>query len=349
MRGQTCAAAGGEPPKQPPASAEVGQLQTCAAASSPPMAVAFVGGGHMAAALAGGLCGRAALLVVDRNADKRADLARRFGAAVSADIGDVYGSDVVILAVRPAQMRGVCEGLDGGRLRCVVSVAAGVKVAAIRRWIGAGEYVVVRAMPNTPAQVGLGMTLCYTDSAGEEASKSPPAHEKGGQSQTFAAANTADYPPSPMAAPAQSGCEQPPTLSRGDQNPHYAGAAVITRIMRGVGDVAWLAAEGDIDLATAVSGSGPAYIYYFIEGMRRAAAEMGLDDALSMRLILQTVRGAAEMTAQSAHSPAELARQVAVRGGATERALAVFERADLHQTIAEGMKACAARAKEMGE
>jgi pyrroline-5-carboxylate reductase len=120
-------------------------------------------------------------------------------------------------------------------------------------------------------------------------------------------------------------------------------------IMRAVGQTVWLDDEALIDPVTAVSGSGPAYVFYFLEAMQQAAQEMGLSAAQGRELALATFTGAAELAAQS-DDPVEVLRQrVTSKGGTTHAAISSMEQAGVKQAIIEAMKAAAARGRELGD
>ncbi len=129
--------------------------------------IGFIGGGNMARSLIGGLLARgvaaARIHVCEPQAAARAALAADFGVAVSADASAAATADLIVLAVKPQVMREVCTALGpltGARRPLVVSIAAGVRIAQITRWLGRA-LPVVRAMPNTPALLGAGITgLC---------------------------------------------------------------------------------------------------------------------------------------------------------------------------------------------
>lgn len=120
------------------------------------------------------------------------------------------------------------------------------------------------------------------------------------------------------------------------------------RILSAVGAVIWLEDEAMLDAVTAISGSGPAYIFYFIEAMQAAALELGFDAAQARALTLHTFAGSAQLAAQSHESAAALREKVTSRGGTTAAALASFERDKVDEAIARAIKAAAARARELG-
>jgi pyrroline-5-carboxylate reductase len=120
-------------------------------------------------------------------------------------------------------------------------------------------------------------------------------------------------------------------------------------ILRAVGQTVWLDEESLIDPVTAVSGSGPAYVFYFLEAMQQAALEMGLSKEQGRELAVATFTGAAQLAAQS-DEPLEVLRQrVTSKGGTTHAAITSMEAAGVKQAIVEAMKAAAARGRELGE
>jgi len=120
-------------------------------------------------------------------------------------------------------------------------------------------------------------------------------------------------------------------------------------IMKAVGQTVWLDEEALIDPVTAVSGSGPAYVFYFIEAMQQAAGELGLTAEQGRQLSLATFTGAAQLAARSADEVAVLRERVTSKGGTTYAALQSMEGDGVKQAIVRAVKAAAARGKEMGE
>jgi len=268
--------------------------------SSPFGRIVFVGGGNMANALIGGLLARGAtpgsLVAIDPSAERRAALAARFGIATHAhaDAGSL-DADVIVLAVKPQQMReAVTAAAPWVAGRLVVSVAAGVRAADLSRWLG-GHLRIVRAMPNTPALIGLGAT-------GLAALPGGLAHDR----------------------------------SRAEA------------IMGAVGQTVWVDDEDRIDAVTALSGSGPAYVFRFIEAMIDGATALGLSPEQARRLTLQTVSGAAQLAAGSDEPPAVLRERVTSKGGTTAAALAVMDAGDLAGLVTRAMAAANRRSQELG-
>jgi pyrroline-5-carboxylate reductase len=265
------------------------------------MKLTFVGGGNMATALIGGLVAKGfapdSIKVVEVIADARKRLTDSFGVkCLEAPAAASPFGDVVVLAVKPQQMREVAREL-GPSLRgeLVLSIAAGIRLADIGRWLG-GHARLARCMPNTPALIGAGVTGLYAR---------------------------------PEAGP--------------------DGRRNAQAILEAVGEVIWVEDEALLDPVTAVSGSGPAYVFYFIETLEQAARELGLDAAGARRLAIGTFRGAAELAARSPDAPGTLRERVTSKGGTTERALATMRSDRVAEAIARAVRAANERAHELGD
>ena len=128
-----------------------------------------------------------------------------------------------------------------------------------------------------------------------------------------------------------------------------AGRAAAQRILGAVGATLWVEREDDLDAITAVSGSGPAYVYYFVEALERAARELGLAADAAHRLALETFLGALRLAAQSGEPPETLRGKVTSKGGTTERALASMEADRVKDAIVRAVKAAAERSRELGD
>jgi pyrroline-5-carboxylate reductase len=263
--------------------------------------ISFIGGGNMATALIGGLAGKltagANIHVVDINADALQQLARQFGVTTAQQIDDAIAqSDVVVLAVKPQQMKNVVAQLELHiSSQLVLSIAAGIRAIDLSRWMN-GHNAIVRTMPNTPALIGKGITGMV-------------AMEGVSKEQRDAADS----------------------------------------IMRAVGATVWLDDEALIDPVTAVSGSGPAYVFYFIEAMQQAAQEMGLTQEQGTQLAIATFVGASQLAAQSSDPVSVLRERVTSKGGTTYAALTSMEGSGVKDAIVRAMKAAAERGKELGE
>lgn len=128
-----------------------------------------------------------------------------------------------------------------------------------------------------------------------------------------------------------------------------AGRALAERVLRAVGEVVWCDDEAKIDAVTAVSGSGPAYVFYFVEALQRAAQELGLDAEQARALAVATFTGAAQLAAQSGEPASVLRERVTSKGGTTAAALASFDADRISDAIVRGVLAAHARANQMGD
>jgi pyrroline-5-carboxylate reductase len=179
--------------------------------------------------------------------------------------------------------------------RLVISIAAGIRLGDLARWLG-GHAKLVRCMPNTPALIGAGISGLYA----------------------------------------------PPGISAAEK--HRA-----ERILKAVGAVVWVPEESLLDPVTAVSASGPAYVFWFIEQLARSGEALGLAPQAAMKLALQTVLGAAMLAARSKESPAALRERVTSKGGTTAAALGVFEKEQLAARFRRAIEAASRRGTELGE
>lgn len=264
------------------------------------MSLIFIGAGNMAGALIGGLLasGRPAseIRAVDPDEATRARASARHGIDTTATLPPLNPADVVVLAVKPQVMREVARGIApmlAGNL--VISVAAGIRMNDLARWLG-GHGRLVRAMPNTPALIGQGVTGLV-----------------GG----------------PGAGPA-------------DLDTAEALLATVGTVLR-------LADEGSLDAVTAVSGSGPAYVFRWMEAMMAAAADLGLEPAQARTLVLETFRGASTLALASDDPPGRLRENVTSKGGTTAAALAVMDADDIGGLVARALRAARDRSIELGD
>ena len=120
-------------------------------------------------------------------------------------------------------------------------------------------------------------------------------------------------------------------------------------ILGAVGEVVWVAEERLLDPVTAVSASGPAYVFWFIEQLAASAENLGLEKATALKLAMHTVLGAAKLAASSSESPASLRKNVTSKGGTTEAALKVFDEEKLAERFARAIAAASRRATELGK
>jgi pyrroline-5-carboxylate reductase len=120
-------------------------------------------------------------------------------------------------------------------------------------------------------------------------------------------------------------------------------------VLEAVGGILWCERENDLDAVTAVSGSGPAYVFYFLEALEEAALELGFSAADARRLALATFSGAIRLVEQSDSEPALLRAQVTSKGGTTERAIGILDQTDVKAVLKAAVRAAAERAKELGD
>jgi pyrroline-5-carboxylate reductase len=276
------------------------------------MKITFLGGGNMANAIIGGLLAtRAAtaagaqaidpkdISVLDVNADSLSTLARSYGVVTSLDPFTVPLGDVIVVAVKPQNLRALAQAI-APRLALqptsvVLSIAAGIRIADLSRWLG-GFANIVRSMPNTPALVHAGISGLFASE---------------GVSQDLR-----------------------------DQ---------AERVLKSVGETIWFEHESDLDIVTAVSGSGPAYVFYFIEALTQAGVQAGLNADAAQRLALATFAGAAKLAVSSPESPATLRERVTSKGGTTERGLAALREAHVTEAVIDAVAKAGARSKELGD
>lgn len=254
----------------------------------------------MASALIGGMLQQgfqaSAIRVVEVFAEARERMQKQFGVAVAAGIDAAIPEDVIVLAVKPQQMREVARGLQPHlRGQLVISIAAGIRTGDLSRWL-ANHGRIVRAMPNTPALLRAGISGVF-------------AAPKAGQADVEAA----------------------------------------QRILGAVGTVITLDREEQLDGVTAISGSGPAYVFYFIEALQQAAAELGFPPDQARNLAQATFTGAAKLAAGSADPVETLRARVTSRAGTTEAALKSMEASEVKRRIVEAIHAAARRSKELGD
>jgi len=263
--------------------------------------ITIIGGGAMGEAMIRGILAKGSLppqdiSVCDIDSSRLETLKKTYhikpGKNYESALKD---AELVVLAVKPQNLSGLLSDLKGmvrkGQL--VLSIIAGAKIDTIAN--GLDHQQIVRAMPNTPAQIGVGITA-WTAS-GKVTSKQKK---------------------------------------------------LAQTILDALGEEIYVADERYIDMATAVSGSGPAYIFYMIEGLIDAAVRIGLPRETAGDLVLETVLGAALLAKQTSQSPQELRRKVTSPGGTTAAGIAVLESGKFKELLAETVAAAHKRAKELG-
>ncbi|PAT36729.1 pyrroline-5-carboxylate reductase [Vandammella animalimorsus] len=267
--------------------------------------IVFIGGGNMARAIIGGLRqhGRAAsaLAAIEPDAAARAALSQDFGIR-TADTLQALGASAaaplaatIVWAVKPQVLKDAmlaARPLLSSQQCLHLSIAAGVTTASMQAWLG--DVRMVRAMPNTPALLGQGMTGLFAAASASEADRS--------QAQAIAEA---------------------------------------------VGQTMWVEQEPLLDAVTALSGSGPAYVFYFLQAMRDAGTQLGLTPEQAYQLAVATFAGASALAAQSPESPEVLRQRVTSKGGTTFAATQAMDAQHMQQHFIDAMRASHDRAREM--
>ena len=261
--------------------------------------IVFIGGGNMASAIIDGLLGQGRaltdFLVIEPYAPTREALLAR-GLPCRESVGaDMADAALCVLATKPQVLREVC-GQVGRHLpseATVVSIAAGVELASLSDWLG-GHARIVRAMPNTPAKVGLGMTGLYA---------------------------------TPACGPAER--EQ------------------VDALFAAVGERIWTGGEAMIDAVTAVTGSGPGYVFHFMAALEKGAVELGFAPEDARRLAVAAFRGAAGLAASEDVPLTELQERVTSKGGTTYAALSHMQEAGVAAAITQAVHKAEQRAREL--
>ena len=263
--------------------------------------ITFIGGGNMARSLIAGLVRQGtapgSIHVAEPVAGLRSQLSTDFGVKTYASASEAAAQGAVwVLAVKPQVLRDVCASLAEiaqAQAPLVVSIAAGITSAQLLRWLG-GTGAVVRAMPNTPALLGAGVTGLFA-TAGVSA-------EQRGQADT---------------------------------------------VLASAGRTVWIEDEARMDAVTAVSGSGPAYVFLLAEAMEAAGIAQGLPADAARTLVVQTLLGASRMLDESGESPAELRRRVTSPNGTTQAAIESFQGEDFEAIVARAIDAATRRGQAL--
>jgi pyrroline-5-carboxylate reductase len=262
--------------------------------------VAFIGGGNMASAIIGGLLRQGTpasrIEVVEPFAEQREKLKARFGVEARDAASDaLLRAGLVLWAVKPQTFKdaaGQAAPFVGQALH--LSVAAGIRSGSIASWLGTER--IVRAMPNTPALVGKGMTALFARAGASEADK-----------------------------------------------------RWVEEVVATTGRFLWVDNEADLDAVTALSGSGPAYVFFFLEAMREAGVEMGLSAEQAYQLAVGTFVGASELARASDEPPEVLRQRVTSKGGTTYAAITAMEQDEVQALFKKALHAARARAQELGD
>lgn len=263
--------------------------------------IAFIGPGVMAEAMIAGLLRQKLskpenLTAAGPRSERCEELHKKYGIQSSTDnTAAVASADVVVLSVKPQRLTEVMKGLRDIRPEALVlSIVAG---ASIKK-IGAGlrHKAIVRSMPNTPGQIGEGITV--------------------------------------WTASAEATAEQ---------------RELAKQILGALGEQVFVEDESYLDMATALSGTGPAYVFLFTEALIDAGVHMGFPRRISEQLVLQTIKGSASFYEQAERHPATLRNQVTSPGGTSAEALYYLEKAGFRTAISRAVWAAYQRSVELGK
>ena len=268
--------------------------------TAPDTTIAFIGGGNMASAIIGGLLHQgldaSRIEIVEPWAEARERLQQQFGiTAQEAPSAALARCALVVWAVKPQTFRDAAAQARAHTQHALhLSVAAGIRSDSIAQWLGSER--IVRAMPNTPALVGKGMTGLFARAA----------------------------------------------VSAQERD-------LVEAVVATTGAHVWLGEESHLDAVTALSGSGPAYVFYFLEAMVQAGTGMGLTETQARQLAIGTFTGAAELASAST-DPLELLRErVTSKGGTTYAALTSMETSGVKAAFVQAMQAAQTRAAALGD
>lgn len=264
--------------------------------------VAFIGGGNMGEAILAALIKQklsqpADISVSDPRAERLAYLEKNYGIfTTGSNIESAERGEIVVLSIKPQSLNEVMQEM-AGRLKpsqLILSIIAGKKMETLSN--GLKHEAIVRAMPNTPAQIGKGITVWTA---------------------------------------------MPEAVSSIQRD----RAKAIISVM---GQSIYVGYEAFLDMATAVSGSGPAYVFLFMEALIEAAKAIGLPDDMSRLLVAETFSGSSEYAQKSDKSIAELRQMVTSPGGTTAEAIKIFEQGNFQQLIKNAVEAAYKRSRELG-
>jgi pyrroline-5-carboxylate reductase len=263
--------------------------------------VAILGGGNMGRALIGGMLRRGTrpehICVGESSQAARETLSADFGIQATTDnAAAVEAASVVVVAIKPQITGTVLAPLQPVLQRTrpvVISVAAGIRVAALESWCGPGVPV-VRAMPNRPALVGAGATGLFA-----------------------------------------------PATVAGEHR------EIAARVLQAVGEVVWVDSEDNLDVVTALSGSGPAYFFLLAELLMQGAIDLGLDPSAARRLAIATLHGTGQLVHAGDGDLARMRAEVTSKGGTTEAAVESLGAADLRGIVARALAAATRRSREL--
>lgn len=271
---------------------------------------AFIGAGNMSGAILGGMVNNGVspqnIIATNRSAEKQQALKQKYGIVTELDnLQAIAKAEVVVLGVKPQMMKQLLQDLieQGANFsnKLIITVAAGLKVESYSEILGAVR--IVRAMPNTPSLVGLGVAGLFS----------------GTDTNVF----------------------EQQTIEQDKQ--------VAEAIFAQVGEAVWLQQESGIDDISAVSGSGPAYFFLFMEHLAAKAEQLGFTSEQAKMMVMQTALGSATMAQHSPESFEQLRLNVTSPGGSTAEAIKHFQQQDFEQITFDALDAAINRAQAMSK
>ena len=255
-----------------------------------------MGEAMLSAILEKGLAVPRDISVSDPSQERRKYLGEKYEVLATGDNRvAAEGGEVVVLAVKPQTLAAVLAELQGQfkSSQLVLSIIAGATINTLHN--GLKHNRIIRVMPNTPAQIGEGMSVWTTT----------------------------------------------PEVTR--KQKEWASS-----ILQAIGKEIYVDNEKYLDMATAISGSGPAYFFLFVEALVDAGVKMGFNREVAQELVLQTMVGSGHLISKSGKSPAELRRMVTSPGGTTAEALLVLDKGGFTDLVLQAVKAAYDKARQLG-
>lgn len=270
--------------------------------------ITFIGGGNMGRALISGLLANGfnanQVSILEANASTGIALHADFGVQVFGALDqiafDFSKNNVLVMAIKPQDFNVLAKALSSKLKQAttpgplVLSIAAGIRIKDMSRWLDHERCV--RAMPNTPALIGKGITGLFADAA----------------------------------------------VNQSDRD-------LAQTICNAVGQTVWVNEEKLMDAVTAVSGSGPAYVFAFLEALQASGEKLGLDESTARQLAYATLEGATQLAHNSDERAGVLRERVTSKGGTTAAALDILKQLDWHGTLEKAIEAAYKRGKTMGD
>ena len=266
------------------------------------MRIAFIGGGRMAEAILSGLIRARAVDPADVSVgepieERAAYLKATYEVQTTKDNREaVQGSQIIVLAVKPQDLPEACGDMRSVLIpgQTVLSIVAGATLSKLSRLLD--HRSVVRVMPNTPAQVGFGMTVWTTTSVVDDATRS-----------------------------------------------------FVAEMCSALGEQLYVAEEKYLDMATALSASGPAFIWLFLEALIDGGVHLGLTRDMASKLSIQTMLGSAHMARELGSHPAQLRNMVTSPGGTTVEGLMALEEGSLRAVVGQALLAAYEKSQILGD